>query len=257
MRGNDRKGLVIQERDRHLLREVALMRVADREQLKIVAGFGSTTRVNARLLALTRAGLLKRFFVGSIANGRKAVYTLSKTGAVSIHAVARGPRRRNDECVPYDSYIDHRLAINEVYCALKSRRFSAHLRLVSWRDFYVPLTSGLPLVPDGYIEAETQTSVIAAFVEVDLGTERLRVWKAKAQNYLQLALSEYFPREFRQSQFRVLVIASSNARLNSIRGTVATITKKIFWFTTLASIQANGVAQAKWVRASGAEQAFM
>ena len=38
------------------------MRVIDREQAKCIAGFGSTTRVNIRLLALTRAGLLRRFY---------------------------------------------------------------------------------------------------------------------------------------------------------------------------------------------------
>jgi len=40
------------------------MRIVDREMTKVVAGFTSTTAVNMRLLALTRAGLLRRFFVG-------------------------------------------------------------------------------------------------------------------------------------------------------------------------------------------------
>ena len=59
--GNKRRGVVLQARDRKLLQELALMRVIDREQAKTIAGFGSTTRVNARLLALVRAGLLRRF----------------------------------------------------------------------------------------------------------------------------------------------------------------------------------------------------
>ena len=56
MTGNNGKGIVLQERDRHLLKELAVMRVIDREQAKCVAGFGSTTRANNRLLALTRPG---------------------------------------------------------------------------------------------------------------------------------------------------------------------------------------------------------
>src|ERR1700747_1288720 len=64
MAGNKPSGVVIQERDRHLLRELAVMRVIDRDQAKRVAGFGSTTQVNARLLRLTRAGLRRRFFLG-------------------------------------------------------------------------------------------------------------------------------------------------------------------------------------------------
>jgi len=65
-----RRGLIVQPRDLELLRELGVMRVADREQVKIAAGFGSTTRVNTRLLALARAGLLRRFFLGS-GGGRK------------------------------------------------------------------------------------------------------------------------------------------------------------------------------------------
>src|SRR4029077_21157851 len=56
MTGNSKTRIVLQERDRHLLKEIAVMRVVDREQAKCVAGFGSLTRANSRLLALTRAG---------------------------------------------------------------------------------------------------------------------------------------------------------------------------------------------------------
>src|SRR5882724_2210165 len=82
--GNNHRSIVVQERDRHLLRELGVMRVVDREQAKTVAGFGSITRVNARLLALTRAGLLRRFFAGTTAGGAKALYALSAKGAQLI-----------------------------------------------------------------------------------------------------------------------------------------------------------------------------
>src|ERR1035438_1909447 len=65
--------MIVQPRDLQLLRELGVMRVLDREQARIVAGFQSTTRANTRLLALTRAGLLRRFFLGS-GGGRKALY---------------------------------------------------------------------------------------------------------------------------------------------------------------------------------------
>jgi hypothetical protein len=80
MGGNDR--IILQERDLHLFRELAVMRVVDREQAKIVAGFASTSRANARLLALIRAGMLRRFFLGS-GGGRKALYVLSPKGALA------------------------------------------------------------------------------------------------------------------------------------------------------------------------------
>ena len=94
MTGNDRQGIVIQDRDRHLLRELSVMRVIDREQAKHVAGFGSTTRANCRLLALSRAGLLRRMFLGTVGGARKALYSLSAEGAKLVGVPMRGPRRR-------------------------------------------------------------------------------------------------------------------------------------------------------------------
>src|SRR5437763_16763456 len=108
----NRQGTMIQERDRHLLRELGLMRVIDREQSKLVAGFGSTTRANARLLALSRAGLLRRFFLGTVAGGAKALYTLSEKGARLVGVPESGPRRRQDEAVVADFFIPHQLATN-------------------------------------------------------------------------------------------------------------------------------------------------
>src|ERR1035438_539405 len=69
---------ILQPRDLHLERELAILRVVDREQAKIVAGFTSTTRANTRLLTLTRAGLLKRFFLGTTGPGQKALYEIGR-----------------------------------------------------------------------------------------------------------------------------------------------------------------------------------
>ena len=73
--GGRRRGLMVQERDLILLSQLWIMHVADREQLMIAAGFTSITRVNTRLLALVRAGILRRFFIGC-GGGRKALYAL-------------------------------------------------------------------------------------------------------------------------------------------------------------------------------------
>jgi hypothetical protein len=55
----------------------------------LVAGFGSVTRANTRLLALARAGLLRRYFIGTLNGGKKSLYELSKKGA-AIAEVERG-----------------------------------------------------------------------------------------------------------------------------------------------------------------------
>ncbi|HEY3826225.1 MAG TPA: hypothetical protein VGL82_16780 [Bryobacteraceae bacterium] len=81
MAGSNHKLVIVQARDLHLMRELAVMRVVDREQAKIVAGFRSTTRANTRLLGLTELGYLHRFFWGSVGGARKGLYALSAKGA--------------------------------------------------------------------------------------------------------------------------------------------------------------------------------
>jgi hypothetical protein len=249
MTGNDKKrGLVVQPRDRKLLEALAVMRVVDREQAKIVAGFGSTTRVNTRLLALTRAGLLRRFFLGS----RKSIYALSEKGAQLALVPMRGPRRRQDETLVADFFIEHQLAVNGIYCALKYGAIHvAGVTFRRWLPFYEPISPAVRLIPDGYVELATPGETLAAFLEVDLGHERGAVWTEKVRNYLQLALSGDFERRFGGQRFRVLVLANSARRLHSLRKRVAAITQKIFWFATLEAIRGEGFFAADWYRPTG------
>ncbi len=271
MRGNDRHGndrpgndrgrtehrrMVVQERDRHLLRELSVMRVIDREQAKVVAGFNSTTRANARLLALTRAGLLHRFFQGTVAGGAKALYTLSEKGARLVGVTASGPRRREDEAVVADFFIQHQLGINEVYCALKygkkyGTRTPEGVTFNRWMAFPKRPAPGLRVIPDGYVELGTTSGIVAAFLEFDLGHERLRVWRDKVRNYLDMAFTGNFEREFRQSRFRVLVVTDSLRRLDAIREVVLSATDKIFWFATLEAIRRDGIFAPIWRRPMG------
>jgi hypothetical protein len=247
MIGNDH-GIVLQDRDRHLLREISVMRVIDRELAKLVAGFGSTTRANSRLLALTLAGLLRRFFLGTTAGGKKALYSLSATGAKLIDAPFRGPRRSRDEMLVADFFVAHQLLINQVYCTVKYRPIPVpDAKFVRWSGFYEPLESGISLIPDGYFELSTPAKTIAAFLEVDLGNEGRAVWKAKADAYVRYALSGRFTEKFRQPQFRVLVLTTSERHMRWLRATVAATTEKIFWFSTFDLIR-DGFWSPVWLR---------
>jgi hypothetical protein len=246
-----KRGLIVQPRDLALLRELSLMRVADREQARIVGGFGSTTRVNTRLLALTRAGLLRRFFLGW-GGGRKALYALSIKGAQLAGVPCRGPRRRNDELLVADHFVQHQLSINQVYCTLKfGSESGTQVRFHRWVYFHEPLASGLSLIPDGFFEFSTPTGIVGSFLEVDLGQEPLSIWKEKTRNYLQLALSGEFQKQFGKDRFRVIVLANSDRRLHSIRKTVAAITEKIFWFATLDEIAGDKFFDPIWLRPVG------
>ena len=250
MGGNKGNGMVIQERDRHLLRELAVMRILDREQAKRIAGFKSTTRANARLLALTQSGFLNRFFLGTTGAGQKALYSLSAKGAALVGVPPRGLRRPKDAVIVADFFVQHQLAVNEVYCAVKYESPSQFL-FVRWIAFQESLRPHLRLIPDGYLELRSGDAVIPIFLELDRGTETLKVWTEKVRNYQQLALSGDYERKFHQSRFGVFVIANSERRLQAIRKAVSMITEKLFWFAPFNEIQERGFFGTPWLRPKG------
>jgi len=249
MTGNNGTGMIVQDRDRHLLRELAVMRVIDREQAKRVAGFGSTTRANCRLLAMSRAGLLRRFFMGTALGARKALYGLSPEGAKLVGVACRGPRRRQGETLVADFFMTHQLWVNDLYCTVKYAPIPCPgTRFIRWLAFHEPLEPGLPLIPDGYFEVAPPRRILAAFVEVDLGHESRAVWRAKVQAYLRHAVSGTFAERFGQVQFRTLVVADSERRIVSLRAATAALTEKIFWFTTFDAVHREGFWSPIWQR---------
>lgn len=256
MTGN-RGGIVLQDRDRHLLRELGTMRVIDREQAKLVGGFTSTTRVNTRLPHLVRAGLLRRFFLGTSGSGQKAVYALSTKGASLVGVRKLGPRRRTNEALTTDFYTLHQLAVNEVYCAVKYEPLPHGVSFIRWVSFYEPLRPNLRLIPDGYFELGVHGEPSCSFLEMDRGTEPLGVWREKVRNYLRYAISDEFEKQFHKRRFRVLVVASSEGRLRSIRKAIAKLTDKIFWLATFEAIEKEGLFNALWLRPQKDQPEFL
>jgi hypothetical protein len=161
----------------------------------------------------------------------------------------RGLRRRQDEVLVADFYIAHQLAINEIYCTLKYEAVRG-IAFERWVSFHQPVTPSSALIPDGLVSLRTAFGIVSCFLEVDLGHESLSIWQRKAENYLQLALSGDFRKQFGQPSFRVLVLANSERRLQSIRKSLAAVTEKIFWFATLESATGNFFAPI-WLRPVG------
>ncbi len=253
MIGN-RSGIVLQERDRNLLCELALLRVIDREQAQVLCGFRSVTRVNTRLLALARTGLLNRFFVGTFTGGKKSLYALSRKGASLIGATGRILQRPRDTVLVGDSFVDHQLKINAVYLTVKHRPIPmAGMRCPGWLVLKEPLTEASGVVPDGYFEMATPDKTTCLFLEVDLGTENLSIWKKKIEGYLSYAISGSFETQFRRPQFRVLVIADSERRLHSIRVVIAKHTDKVFWISSFDLIEDKGFWAPIWFRPRSTE----
>jgi hypothetical protein len=249
MPGPRKQGLIVQARDACLLQELGITRVADREQIRCFAGFGSPRRANDRLLALTRSGLLRRFFIGTNAVGRKALYTLSPKGAKLVGSAYQGLRRAQDEYLVGDFFVNHQLGINEVYCTVKYRPIPVPgASFVRWLSFNEPVALGSALIPDGFFELRMSDATVFAFLEVDLGSETRSVWQAKVKGYLRYATSGQFAEQFADRPFRVLAIANSDRRTASLRAATATITEKIFWFTSFDAIERDGFWSAIWQR---------
>jgi hypothetical protein len=243
--------MILQKRDLEFFKILGRdARLVDREQAMKFAGFTSQTRANARLLKLTANGFLRRYFLGTYKGGSKALYTLSPKGAQIVEVQNRPVIRPKETLLVGDPFVNHQLAINDVHIACRLTPIS-EFKVFRFRSFAEPLTKSIPLVPDGYFEIETPLGIRAAFIEVDCGTETLKVWTKKTGLYLELAVSGTFKKIFQQEQFRCLVIPSSERRAESIRKTVLKQTQKIFWFTTLEQIKREGFWSPVWLRPTG------
>lgn len=215
---------------------------------RVLYGFKSLTRINTRLLALYRAGLLRRFFIG-FGGAQKALYALSQKGAQLIGVPLRGPRRRQDSLLAADFSVLHQLAINDLSCNVRFQPIPLQgVEFINWMGFTEPISERLRLIPDGYMEFRTPAGIDAAFLEVDLGNEPLEAWREKAKRYLDLAASGEYEKRFKQPRFRVLVLADSARRLRFIRAAVADVTEKIFWFATLEDARRATFFGSVWLR---------
>jgi hypothetical protein len=249
MPGNSTCSIVLTDRDRLLLKELAIGKVIDREQVKKIAGFQSTTRANDRLLKLFRAGFLRRFFLGTCAGGTKAIYSLSVKGAHVVQIEGRLIKRKNNSLLVGDLFVEHQLAVNAIWIEAKFTPIPVpDVQFIRWVIFPSVLSKSTPLMPDGYFELKSTSGMYCLFCEVDRGTESLKVWSRKISLYLQLAASGEFQVLFKQSRFRVLVAVSSERRLNILRRTAAMHTEKIFWFATLEEINQKGLFASIWKR---------
>jgi hypothetical protein len=233
--GNSAAGVVLQPRDRNLIAQLATLRFVDREQAARISPFHSASRAKARLLALARAGYLERTFAGTIAGGRKAIYSLPGT-------TKRRRRPRGLASPRTDLFLEHQLALNDVILSFAHPWVAADApATMRWERFKTPLSREAPIIPDAYTEITSSGGGRGVFVEVDLGTESLSVWDRKVRAYLAFARSGLFPRRFGVPTFGVLIVAASAERVRAIRSVVARHTDRLFWLGDLITTKSEGI----------------
>jgi len=249
MTGNNPSRIVMTNRDRELFALLHEARLLDREQIQQSLSFGSVTRVNDRLSRLHAAGLLYRYFIGTIASGRKALYAISPRGAASVgREMIWKLHRAQNELLVGEAGIEHQLAVN--WCWISMRR-GPNPDLIRFVRFNEPISGALPLVPDGYAELQGAQGVQPVFLEVDLTTETSRVWARKVELYLKLATSGEFQEIFRQQRFKVAVVCTSERRLQILRRIIRKQTTKLFYFSLLETTKRDGFAAPHWIRPEG------
>lgn len=247
--------IVLTSRDLLLLHALPILRCVDRMQVERIASFNSITRANTRLLQLVHAGVLNRFFLPSDRGGVKALYSLSPHSAEFVGAPGRELRRTRDAILAADLFVDHQLAINEVWIEVfRPTATAPSFGDPRWKYFTAPLTADFRLIPDAFFQLEYRSGRFGHFVEVDRGTESLQVIDQKISSYLHYALSGEYPKQFGLERFRVLFVLTSPRRLENVRRAVLKHTDRIFWFATLSDINREGLFAPVWVRPKGGER---
>ena len=244
MAGNNRTSVVLQERDLRLFEALQSMRVVDREQAKVVAGFGSTRRANDRLLTLTKAGFLKRAFVGS----RHAVYWLAST---ALQERGREARRRRSRSQPHSSSITNWKSTACIcWCSTAAFPFPAGGSCVgrAFRLRSLKQCRSSRMDISSSVRRRESAQALSRWTSV---LKQLGCLPRKPDSTLSLATSGEFPKILGRSQFRVLVITTSERRLQNIREAIAKLSDKIFWFSTLDAVSRERFWSPVWLRPTG------
>src|ERR1700761_682645 len=120
MIGNNSSRVIVNERDRQLLAHLAEAKLLDREQIQRLLNFRSINSANARLLRLHSVGLVRGFFLGTVAGGRKALYTLSQKGSEVIGVEKFWKlQRAEDDLLVGEAFVEHQLAVNWCWVSAK------------------------------------------------------------------------------------------------------------------------------------------
>lgn len=245
---------VLTSRDLDVLRTLVVARVLDGEQIQLIARFSSVRRTNRRLLKLVRAGVLRRWFVGTASGGQKAIYGLSPAGARLLEEPAHGLITwKQDALIKTSQFLTHQQAINRVFIRARYQPLPGGCSCTKWQTFRKQISPSIPLAPDGYFEIVQGGVVHSMFLEVDLGTESSAVWKRKVDLYLKLALSKEFEHMFDKTRLRVLIVVSSDRRMNALRRVITQRTDKLFWFTSEDRMELEGLCGPIWMRPKGNE----
>ncbi len=188
LRGLDARG-------RAILVAIYQHKVLVTEHLKAMF-FGSTRRAQDRLRHLAQRGLIETWYPPRPRGMGKASghHTLSESGAqvvASLLGIARSELRyvvRNAEDREQDSYLAHRIGVNEFFCALiaAGRAYEDHGLAKCVPERTVRTADGW-IRPDGYGVFLHPGGALDFYLEYDRATETTRQLATKLAGYIGIA----------------------------------------------------------------------
>jgi hypothetical protein len=194
-------------RERAVLIAIYEHKVLLTEHLKAMF-FGSVRRAQDRLRHLARRGLIDTWYPPQPRGMGKASghHTLTERGArvvASLLGIARSELRyvvRDVEDREQDSYLAHRIGVNEFFCALiETGRINDGHGLAKWVPERTVRTADGWIRPDGYGVFLHPEGALDFYLEYDRGTETTRQLANKLAGYIGVARdwtghgAEHFP----------------------------------------------------------------
>jgi hypothetical protein len=217
------------KRDKEIILTLYEQRFLTTEQFQRLL-FSSPFGAQRRLKILYEKGFINRLRPLTKKGSAQYVYFLTSLGA---HLVAfyKGIKRSDlkwkrkrlkDEVM----FLEHTLAINEVYVALKElEKRGKDYKLAQWiseREFKSHFGSIKDILPDAYFkfgyyeEAIEDYLYYDFFLEMDIGTMRLKRFRDKVKSYVDFYLSGNYKSLFHFFP-KVLVVATSESRLENLK----------------------------------------
>ncbi|MFC1789050.1 replication-relaxation family protein [Thermodesulfobacteriota bacterium] len=261
--------MVLQPRDREILKAVYSFRMLSRTQIETLFNFKCARRVNSRLRKLYDHYYLSRSFLPTVRGSAKAIYYLGPQGiAVVCEELGIDMTLIKRKCEATSKlrelFLSHAMELNNVRIAFSLGIENHHeMELERWindndcKQEYRTPAPGKTVVrrfrPDGYFRFCYQGKLYSFFLEHDRSTMTLGRFTGKVKSYIDFGVLGYYRQRFGVKYFRVLVITKTRERLYNLKKAVETVTDKLFCFTTIEQVTPNTVFGPIWQRAGKQE----
>ena len=262
------KAISLQTRDISLIRILAEdFRILNGEQIGELFPLGSIRRRNFRLKQLRNAGYLSSRELIRMGNVAKHGYYLGPRAPELFsdpteQRLVRGIRAQVAQLT--ESGLAHRMLVDSIHIRfLTAAREYANYRLVTWIDQYSTWwkelrTYGVPIQADGYGEYLLLLhfdNLFTFFMELDLGTEGGATLQDKIDRYVRYAESGLYEKQFAARPFRVLVITTTERRMQGLLKMTESRSTNLFWITTWERFRDSKLLDSYW-RRSAADPEF-